>query len=72
MPQLRAVTNTTDSKSHRSRYVKSGYFGNDETKKNGANLDCGETTIPEKKIQDTIAKPKGSTSVQKFLTHGWS
>ena len=26
----------------------------------GKNLDFGETTIPEKKIQDIIAKPKGS------------
>ena len=30
----------------------------------GLNLDFGETTIPEKKIQDIIFK--GSTSVQKF------
>jgi hypothetical protein len=52
-----AVTKTTDSKSHRYRYEKSGFIGNwgDEKTNLGkfgqiwANLDFEETTIKERK-----------------------
>ena len=68
MPQLCAVTKTTDSKSHRYRYEKSGYIGNMRPKKWGKFGLWSNHHTRGRKTQDIIAKPKGSTSVQKFWT----